>query len=92
MPCLHLKVISKSLRIWKEILSESIESVPVIENEISEDVFSNVLDMCKKGNINISENHIDHAHRIGKPYVDNTSKKQCKSIIARFTSFQKRTS
>ena len=45
--------------------------------------------MCKKGNINISENDIDRAHRIGKPYVDNTSKKQCKSIIVKFTSFRK---
>ena len=52
-----------------------IESVPVVENETSEDVFSNVYDMCKKVNIDISKNDIDHAHRTGKPYVDNTSKK-----------------
>ena len=50
-----------------------IENVPVVENEISEDVFSNVLDMCKKGNINISENDIDRARRIGKPHVDHTT-------------------
>ena len=66
-----------------------IEDVPAVKNKTSEDVFSNVLDMCKKGNINIAENDIDHAHRIGKPYLDNTSKKQCKSIIVRFTSFRK---
>ena len=52
-----------------------IESVPVVENETSEDAFNNVLDMCKKGNINISEIDIDRAHRIGKPSVDNISKK-----------------
>ena len=68
-----------------------IESVRVVENETSEDVFNNVLDICKKGNINISENDIDRAHRIGNPYVDNISKKQRKSIIVRFTSFYKRT-
>ena len=68
-----------------------IESVRVVENETSEDVFNNVLDICKKGNINISENDIDRAHRIGNPYVDNISKKQCKSIIVRFTFFYKRT-
>ena len=68
-----------------------IESVPVVENETSEDAFNNVLDMCKKGNINISEIDIDRAHRIGKPSVDNISKKQCKSVIVRFTSFRKRT-
>ena len=62
------------------------ESVPVVENETSEDVFKNVLDMCRKGNINISENDIDRAHRTGKSYGDNISKKQCKSIIVRFTS------
>ena len=45
--------------------------------------------MCKKVNINISKNDIDPAHRIGKPYVDNTSKKQCKSTIVKFTSFRK---
>ena len=60
-----------------------IESVPVDENETSEDVFNNVLD--------ISENYIDRAHSIGKSYVDNISKKQCKYIIVRFTSFRKRT-
>ena len=68
-----------------------IESVPVVEIETSEDIFGNILDTCKKGNINISENDIDRAHRIVKPYVDNTSKKQCKSIIVKFTSFRKRT-
>ena len=68
-----------------------IEIVPVVENEISEDVFNNVLDMCKKGNISISENDIDRAHRMGKTCVDIISKKQCKSLIARFTSFRKGT-
>ena len=68
-----------------------IERVRVVENETSEDVFNNVLDICKKGDINISENDIDRAHRIGNPYVDNISKKQCKSIIVGFTSCYKRT-
>ena len=31
-----------------------IESVPVVENETSEHVFNNALDMCKEGNVNIS--------------------------------------
>ena len=67
------------------------QSTPAVDNETNEDVFNNVLDMCKKGNINTQEIDIDRAHRIGKPYVHNISKKQCKSIIARFTSFRKRT-
>ena len=68
-----------------------IESVADLESKTSEDVFNNALDMCKKKKINISENDIDHAHRIDKPYVDNISEKPCKSIIVRFTSFRKRT-
>ena len=28
------------------------QSTPVVDNETNEDVFNNVLDMCKKGNIN----------------------------------------
>ena len=66
-------------------LFTSLESVPVVENKTSEDVFNNVLDMCKKGNINIFENDIDREHKIGKLYVDNIIKKQCKSMIVRFT-------
>ena len=50
-----------------------IESVPIVKNETSDNAFNNVLEMSKKGNINISENDIDRAHRIGKPYVDNIS-------------------
>ena len=69
-----------------------IESVPIVENETSENAFNNVLEMSNKGNINISENDIDRAYRIGKPDVDNISKKQYKCIISRFTSFCKRTS
>ena len=44
-----------------------IKSMSVVENETSEDVSNNVLDMCKKRNINISEHDIDCTHIIGKP-------------------------
>ena len=46
------------------------KSVPAVEYELNDDVFKNALEMRKKGNINISENDIDRAHRIGNPYVD----------------------
>ena len=39
--------------------------------------------------INSSENDINQAHRIGKPYVDNISKRQRESIVARFPSLSK---
>ena len=67
-----------------------IESVAIVANKTSDDVFNNVLDMCKKGNINISKNDINRAHRICKPYVDNISRKQCKSVIVRFTFYRMR--
>ena len=44
-----------------------VSKVCLVENETSEDVSNNVLDMCKKRNINISEHDIDCAHIIGKP-------------------------
>ena len=81
----------KELKQYGRRLCHHIASVPVVENEASEDVFNNILDICKKGNISISKNDIDCMFRIGKPYVDNISKKHCKSIIVRFTSFHKLT-
>ena len=35
--------------------------------------------------------NIDRAHRIGKSYRDKKSKKKCKSMIVKFTSFRYRT-
>ena len=34
---------------------------------------------------------IDRAHRIGKGYVEKNSRKLCKSIIVRFSTFRHRT-
>ena len=49
------------------------------------------MDMCKEAGMNIFETIIDRAHRLGNTYVDIKSKKRCKSIIVRFTSFCHRT-
>ena len=65
----------KELKQYGRRLCHHIASVPVVENEVSEDVFNNILDICKKGNISTSKNDIDCMFRIGKPYVDNISKK-----------------
>ena len=47
--------------------------------------------MCKEAGVNIPDTVIDRAHRIGKTYTDNQTKKSCKSIIACFTTFPHRT-
>jgi len=54
-------------------------------------VVKHVLNICKEAHININDNDIDRAHRIGKTYLNNTTQKQCKSIIVKFLTFRKRT-
>ena len=44
-----------------------------------------------KAECDIPEVVIDRAHRIGKGYVEKNSKKLCKSIIVRFSTFRHRT-
>ena len=66
-----------------------IESVPVAENETSEDFVNDVLDVRKNGNIKISENDIDRAHR-GKLRLRFMRFMRFMRIM-RFTTFLKRT-
>ena len=47
--------------------------------------------MCKEASVDIPDTVIDRAHRIGKTYTENKTKKSCKSIILRFTTFRHRT-
>ena len=82
----HVKVMLKNVTYLEgECICEL--NVIVVEKETSKGVFNNVLDISKRGNINKPENHIDPVHRIGKPCMDNTIKKHCKSIIVTFTYF-----
>ena len=67
-----------------------IDNVPIIQNETSNDVLQYILSICDEVQIPIKDEDIDRAHRIGKPYQDKISKKQCKSIIVKFLSFRKR--
>ena len=67
------------------------ESVPTEQNETSDTVLSKVMDMCKEAGVDIPDTVIDRAHRIGEAYFDNKRKKNCKSIIVRFTTFCHRT-
>ena len=67
------------------------EGVPTEQNETSNKVLSKVVDMCKEASVDIPDTVIDRAHRIGEVYFDNKRKKNCKSIIVRFTTFRHRT-
>ena len=68
-----------------------IDGIPEVSNESSEDVFSNIVDMFVRVGIEDIEHNIDRAHRIGKSYHHKKSKKKCKSIIVKFSSFRYRT-
>ena len=45
------------------------------------------MDLCKEVDVNMPDTVIERAHRIGIAYVSNKSKKCCKSMILRFTTF-----
>ena len=47
--------------------------------------------MCKEAGGDIPNTVIDRTHRIGETYFDNKRKKNCESIIVRFTTFRHRT-
>ena len=68
-----------------------IDVIPKVSNESSEDVFYNIVDMFVRAAIEDIEQNIDRAHRVGKSYHHKKSKKKCKSIIVKFTSFRYRT-
>ena len=68
-----------------------IDGIPEVSNESSEDVFNNIVDMFVRVGIEDIEQNIDRAHRIGKSYHHKKSKKNCKSIIVKFSSFRYRT-
>ena len=68
-----------------------IHCIPDVSNESSEDVFDNIVDMFVRVGIEGIEQNIDRAHRIGKSYHHKISKKKCKSIIVKFSSFRYRT-
>ena len=68
-----------------------IDGIPEVSNESSEDVFYNIVDMFVRVGIEGIEQNIDRAHRIGKSYHHKKSKKKCKSIIVKFSSFRYRT-
>ena len=47
--------------------------------------------ICKESGVEIPDTVIDWAHMIGVLYVNKTTKKSCKSVIVRFSTFCHRT-
>ena len=68
-----------------------INGIETSSNETSNDVLEKVVNLCKDSDISVDLKDIDRAHRVGLPYVDKVSRKNCKSIIVKFISFKKRT-
>ena len=68
-----------------------IDGVPHKEVETSGEVLKVVKEKIKEAKVDIPDVVIDRAHRIGAPYVDDTSKIKHQSIIVRFTTFRHRT-
>ena len=73
-------------RLWLRV-----DGVPHKEVESSTEVFKTIKKKIKEVGADIPDLVIDRAHRIGLPYVDNTTKVKTQSIIVRFTTFRHRT-
>ena len=68
-----------------------ISGIPIVENETAECVFDKVNELIKEEKCDIPINMVDRAHRIGKVYTDEDSKKEKQDVIVRFTTFRHRT-
>ena len=68
-----------------------INRVPVKSDETSDDVLKYVKEIFDEGELDIPYTVIDRAHRIEPEYSDYKTKKKCKAIIVRFTTFRHRT-
>ena len=65
-----------------------IDSVPMAENDTSNDVLQNVKSVIEESSREIPDVAIDRTHRIGKVYTDKTSGVKCQNIIVRLTTFR----
>ena len=69
----------------------SIEGVPSVENECSDDVLDKTKSLITESGCEIPDVVIDRDHRIGQGYKDKTRNVLCKSIIVGFSTFRHRT-
>ena len=68
-----------------------VDEIPAVNNESSDDVMNLTKSLFEEAKFSVPENVLDRAHRIGPIHNNRVSKKKCKSIIVRFTTFHHRT-
>ena len=68
-----------------------IDGVPTVKNESSDDVLQFTKSLFKEAKVEVPDNVLSRAHRIGPSYTDRITSKKYKSIIARYTTFRHRT-
>ena len=81
------------MKSWNSIsrrLCVSIDGVPTVDNETSDEVLDKVKSLKKETSCDIREIVIDRANRTGKVYNDKKANVCSKSIILRFTTFRHR--
>ena len=67
-----------------------IDRIPTEKKESSENVLHKVTEMWTEAGIDIPNELVDRAFRIGPSYTDKKSNVECKSVIVRFTTFRHR--
>ena len=87
----EIKRENEELEHYGRRLCVRIDGIPLVENETSDEVLDKVMSLMEEAECDILEVVIDRAHRIGKGYVEKNSKKLCKNIIVRFSTFRHRT-
>ena len=68
-----------------------IDGMPTETKETSDMVLDKVTKIWKEAGVEIPNEVVDRAHRIGQSYNDKISNTECKSVIVRFTTFRHRT-
>ena len=68
-----------------------LEGIPSEEKESSDDVFHKVSVLFKESDIEVPEDIIDRAHRIGRVYEGKESGEKRQDVIVRFLNFRYRT-
>ena len=81
---------NEKLKQYGRRLCLRVDEIPAVNNESSDDVMNLTKSLFEEAKFSVPENVLDRAHRIGPIHNDRVSKKKCKSIIVRFTTFHHR--
>ena len=68
-----------------------IDGIPTEKKVSSENVLDKVPEMWTEAGVDIPNEVVDRAHRIGPSYTDKNLNVECKSVIVHFTTFRHRT-